>query len=183
MRGSFQDQLLKLGLADKQKAKDVKKEQYTAQKQQTGKEQPPVVDENALLAEAARKKKQERARQLNLEREEKLRKREEEARIRQIIEANIIAQNPQGVAYRFADKGKIFRIFVSEKVVSYLSSGLAAIVRCGEKFEVISREAAEKIRQAQPKLIVYCADKREPTDKTGGDDPYKDFAVPDDLMW
>ena len=69
MRGSFQDQLLKLGLVEKQKAQDAKKEQYQSRKQQTGKEQSPKVDENALLAEAAQQKKRERAHQLNLERE------------------------------------------------------------------------------------------------------------------
>ena len=183
MRGSFQDQLLKLGLVEKQKAQDTKKEQYQSRKQQTGKEQSRKLDANAILAEAAQQKKRERAQQLNLEREEKLRKREDEARITQLIESHRLPQDAQGVPYRFADRGKIFRIFVSAATLAELSTGKAAIVRLGEKYEVIDRDAAEKIIESRPGIIVHRVSAGAHEKSGAEDDPYKGYEIPDDLTW
>lgn len=183
MGSSFQDQLLKLGLVDKKQADKAKKTQHTERTRKEGKKQPPPVDENALLAEQALAKKKERARQLNLEREEKLKRREEAARIRQMIETNRLPKDEKGVAYRFVDQKKVFRIFIGQELVDSLSRGGVGIVRQGEQYEVCPAEVVRKIRDLDARVVVML---NEPVRKSeGGDDndPYAGYEVPDDLVW
>lgn len=183
MKGSFQDQLLKLGLVDKQKLDSAKKEQHQQKKQKTGKKQAAPVDENKVLAEQALAKKQERAIQLNRERENKLRKREEAAKIKQMIESNRLKKDDSGLPYRFADHGKIFRIFVADEVARQLSSGGAAIVRLSDQYEVVPAAVAEKLKEMNPALIVLLNAQSKAGKTASEDDPYAGFEVPDDLVW
>lgn len=182
MGGSFQDQLLKLGLVDKKQVEKAKKSQHQKRKKKKGKSQPPPVDENKLLAEEAAAKKKERARQLNLEREEKLRLREIQGTIKQLIEQNRFPKNKDGTAYRFTDNKKIFRIYIDQELVDRLSRGEVGIVRLGEQYEVCPVDTVRKIQQLDAKVVVQlnAKSKKKEDDK---DDPYADYEVPDDLMW
>ncbi|GAM67145.1 nucleoprotein/polynucleotide-associated enzyme [Vibrio sp. JCM 19236] len=55
------------------------------------------------------------------------------------------------------------------------------MARDGEGYAVIPTVVAEKIATRVPEAVVATA---EPTEETvDEDDPYKDFVVPDDLMW
>lgn len=180
MGSSFQDQLLKLGLVDKKKIDEAKKTQHKKRKKKAVKRQQPV-DENKILAEQALAKKKERARQLNLEREEKLKKREEAARIRQMIETSRFERDDKGVAYRFVDHGKIFRIFVSQELVDMLVAGKAGIVRLGDQYEVCPADVVKKIEDADPATVVMLSESKKKDDDE--DDPYAGYEVPDDLVW
>lgn len=183
MGSSFQDQLLKLGLVNKKQADKAKKTQHTERTKKVGKSQPPQVDENALLAEEAMAKKKERARQLNLEREEKLKKREDAARVRQLIEANCLAKDAKGVAYRFVDQKKVFRIFIGQEVVDRLSRGGVGIVRLGEQYEVCPAEIVRKLRELDPGVVVMLNEPAARKEAGSEDDPYAGYEVPDDLIW
>lgn len=183
MGSSFQDQLLKLGLVNKKQVDKAKKTQHSERAQKVSKNQPPKVDENALLAEQALAKKKERARQLNLEREEKLKKREEAARIRQLIETGRLAKDEKGVAYRFVDQKKVFRIFISQELVDRLSRGSAGIVRLGEQYEVCPADIVRKIRELDEKVVVQFNESASVSATGDADDPYAGYEVPDDLMW
>lgn len=183
MGSSFQDQLLKLGLVDKKQVDKAKKTQHTERTKKEGKKQPPPIDENALLAEQALAKKKERARQLNLEREEKLKRREEAARIRQMIETNCLPKDERGVAYRFVDQKKVFRIFISQELVDSLSRGGVGIVRLGEQYEVCPAEVVRKIRNLDAKVVVMLNEPVRKSEGSAGDDPYAGYEVPDDLVW
>jgi len=183
MGSSLQDQLLKLGVVDKKQAGKAKKKQHDKRKQQIPKKQAPPVDENKLLAEQALAKKKERAKQLNLEREEKLRKREEVARIRQMIEQSRLPKDDKkGVAYRFVDQKKVFRIFISQELIDSLSRGTVGIVRLNDQYEVCPAEIVKKIREMDSNVVVVL-NKRVKDDKADEDDPYAGYEVPDDLMW
>lgn len=182
MGKSFQEQLLNLGLVEKKKVKEVRKEQHQKKKQQTGKN-TAVVDENLLLAQQAEEKKRARARQLNLEREAKLQKRAEEGRIRQLIEEHKLPKDDRGIAYRFNVRGTIQRIFVSRDMADRLSDGRLAIVAQAERFEVIPRSVAEKIQaSADAPFIILNASSATAADHDP-DDPYAEYKIPDDLMW
>ncbi len=182
MGKSFQDQLLALGLVDKKKAKEVKKQQHqTKKKKAKSGRNAQVVDENALLAKQAEEKKKARARQLNRERDEKLQKRAEAAKIKQLVEQNKVEKDENGIAYRFNVAGKIQRIFVSKEVSDKLSDGRLGIVVLGEGFEVVPKAIVEKIMTLDKKIVTILNEKTKDDDDP--DDPYAEYKVPDDLMW
>jgi uncharacterized protein YaiL (DUF2058 family) len=179
MGNSLQDQFLKLGLVDKKKVNTIKKQKHRKKKQQPAKKQ--VVDENVLLAKAALEKKRARARELNLLRDEKLKKRETAAAIRQMIISGMLEKDESGIAYRFNAGGRIQRIFVSKEMADKLSSGQLAIVTLGDKYEVVARETAEKILQLDSGIFVLINIPEK--ERKSDDDPYAEYEVPDDLMW
>jgi len=181
MGKSFQEQMLKLGLVAKKQVKEAKKEQHQKKKQQVGKH-VVVVDENLLLAQQEMEKKKARARELNLEREAKLQKRAEEARIRQLIEEHKLAKDEKGIAYRFNVRGTIHRIFVTQEMADKLSHGQLGIVVLADRSEVIPRSIAEKIQAINDKLFIILNAPSAGIDPDP-DDPYAAFKVPDDLMW
>lgn len=181
MGNSFQDQFLKLGLVDKKQVNKAKKKKHQKKKEQIPKKKV-VVDENALLAQQALAKKKARAKELNRIREEKLKKREEAAAIKQMIEKHRLERDENGSAYRFNKLGKIQRIFVDNEMAARLSSGQLAIVGVGNFYEVVPRAIGEKIQtiDGQTFVLINSADDKKEVDT---DDPYAGFEVPDDLMW
>ena len=183
MGKSFQDQLLALGLVDKKKAKETKKQQHQTKKKnaKVGRNKQ-VVDENALLAQKAEEKKKARARKLNQARDAKLKKREETAKIKQFVEQNRIEKDEKGVAYRFSVFGKIHRIFVPKDVADRLSDGRLGIVVLADHFEVLPRSVVEKITAINNQVVVILND-RSGDDTDDPDDPYAEYKVPDDLVW
>lgn len=182
MGKSFQEQLLQLGLVDKKKIGETKKQQHKKKKQKTkGGTNQQDVDENALLARQAEEKKRARARQLNQEREAKLQIRAERARIKQLVENNRQEKDGKGIAYRFNVEGKIQRIFVSKEMADQLSDGRLGIVRLEEQFEVIPREIVRKILSINDKI--YTNLNVAGNWQTDPDDPYAAYEVPDDLIW
>jgi uncharacterized protein YaiL (DUF2058 family) len=59
--------------------------------------------------------------------------------------------------------------------------GKIQIVRCAGRYDLVLPEIADRVRERDPKAVVTLP---APTSQpTAADDPYKDFAVPDDLMW
>ena len=183
MGKSFQDQLLALGLVDKKKANKAKKDRHQQKKKQgKTKQATPVIDENAVLAQKAAEKKKARAQKLNRQRDEKLRKRADEGRIRQLIEKHKVAQDEKGQPYRFNASGTIRRIFVDKETTNRLGNGQLGVVGFGSVFEVLPKEIIHKIQEIDGQLFVSIA---SPSGKneTDPDDPYAGFEVPDDLMW
>ncbi len=180
MGNSFQDQFLKLGLVDKKQVNKSKKQKHQKKKVQIPKKQV-VVDENVLLAQEVQAKKKARARELNRLREEKLKKREETAAVRQLVEKHRLEKDDKGSAYRFNALGKIQRIFVDKEIAAQLSSGYLAVVGLGNSYEVVPRAVGEKIRAIKGDFVLINspADKKE----VDSDDPYADYEIPDDLVW
>ena len=58
--------------------------------------------------------------------------------------------------------------------------GEIAIVRCDGHYELVPAETGERVREREPRAVVNTSDKVE---STPVDDAYKDFVVPDDLVW
>lgn len=181
MGKTFQEQMLALGLVEKKRVNEAKKQKHKKKKQQSGKKQV-VVDENAILARKAQEKKKERARQLNQQREEKLQKREETARIKQLVETHRLEKDEKGKPFRFNVDGKIQRIFVSGEVSELLSNGGLGIVRITDQYEVVPKNVIEKIQAINAKVFVSLSSKTAESEPDT-DDPYADYKIPDDLMW
>lgn len=186
MGKSFKDQLLELGLVDKKKVGKAKRDQHQSKKKKgkAGAKQQ-YVDENELIAKKAEEKKKIKAQQLNKEREAKLQKRADGARIKQLVEQHRVEKAKDGVAYRFNVAGKIHRIFVTKEVQEKISGGVLGIVSCQwdeDLFEVVPRVVAEKILSIDKSVFVSLIARKSDND-ADPDDPYADYKVPDDLIW
>ena len=182
MGNSFREQLLKLGLVEKKQVDQAKKQEYRQQKQLQKSRVQEIVDENKLLAQQALAEKKEKERLRNQRREEELRRKQEAEQVRQLVESHRLVQDQQGTAFRFADGGRVQRIFVAASMVDDLSRGALAIARSGPGYEIIPAAIAEKITLIDPTGIVLWNKDRK-NDASPADDAYAGYEVPDDLMW
>ncbi len=177
---SLQDQLLKAGLVNQHKAKQVK-----TQKRKQAKQKNKSADQTEAqrLAQEARVKQIEKDRQFNQQRNQESEKRQQANQIAQLIETNKLAHDEDGIPYRFTDENKVKALYVSETIRQKIISGRLAIVRAGQRYEVVASEVAEKIRQCDASVVVVLFDNSEQKSNDDEDDPYKDYQIPDDLMW
>lgn len=182
MAKSIADQLLGLGLADK---KQIKKDQAEKRKQakQARKHKQSDVDEAKLAAEQARKEKAERDRALNKERDALAEQKAIEAQVLQMVQSAHIPTGEGDVKFNFADRrdNKIKSIYVTQRMQDDLARGRLVICHSDERYWVVTQQTADKIAQRSPDSLVFQADKQ--ADTPDEDDPYKDFVIPDDLMW
>lgn len=179
MRNPLQEQLLKAGLVNKAKAAQVVREQA---KQRKGKAPAPPgveqVDAQRLQAEKA-----ERDRALAAERNAQLRANEQHAQVRQIVEAHKVKREGE-IAYRFTDGDTIRDVLVNQALRAQLASGTLVIVRHDQGYELLPRVAADKVYERDAAMIVL--DHGRPKTGSGNDaddEYYKQFEVPDDLIW
>jgi|LSQX01.2.fsa_nt_gb uncharacterized protein YaiL (DUF2058 family) len=179
MANSLHEQLLKAGLVDQQKLKQVKSAKRKQQKQQR-KSKEVVIDEAKLAAQQAAAEKAERDRELNRQLKEQAERKAIAAQIEQLITLNRLPREGD-IAYNFVDQNKVKRIYVTEAIRDKLSEGLLAIVSLKEQYEVVPAKVAEKIRQRDEACVILCNDRQ--ADLPDEDDPYADYKIPDDLMW
>lgn len=184
MSGSLFDQLRKSGLADKSQVHKARTEKQRQVKQKKNTKQTGP-DETAQAIEQARLEKIERDRQLNAERKAEADNKALIAQIKQIIETHrqskgVDRDTDDGVAYNFVEHNKVKTILVSKTVQQQLSRGRLAIVKLNEGYELLPKVVAEKIQSRAPDWCVVCNEAEETEDD---DDPYKDYKIPDDLMW
>ena len=179
MRNPMQDQLLKAGLVKKSKVAQVVREQTRQRHGRSPQDDASdKVDAGRLQAERA-----ERDRALAAERNAQARANEVRAQIRQIIESHKVRRDGE-IAYSFNDEGKIKSLLVDEALRAQLAKGALVIVRHDQGYELIARSAADKVRARDPSMIVLDngQDETSPGDASD-DDFYKQFQVPDDLVW
>jgi len=181
MRNPLQEQLLKAGLVKKDKAAKIVRDQA---KQRQGKAPAPAaeeqVDARRLQAERA-----ERDRALAAERNAEARAKEVRAQVRQIVETTRVKRDGD-VAYRFTDGEKIATLLVNESLRAQLASGALVIARLGDSYELIPRGPADKIHARSPETIVLDHGRKDGDavqTEEEIDDYYKQFVVPDDLIW
>ena len=124
--------------------------------------------------------KAERDRALNRQRKAEADRKAVTAQIRQLIEQNRLRRDDGEIGYHFVDGGKVHKLFVTAAIQEKLGKGRLAIVRLDDRYEVVPLEVAEKIRVRDVTSVV-ALQVSEP--QAAEDDPYKDFQVPDDLIW
>ena len=178
----LQEQLLKAGLVKKSKLAEVAREQNKARHAKG----PATPSEIQLEAERARAVKAERDRALDAERKAQARAAELRAQARQIIQDRKVPRTGEG-EYRFTADGAIRTVLVDDDLRRKLSSGALVIVRLGERYELLPRVAADKVRERDPAMIVLdhgqAADAGPVADTSEDDAYYAQFKVPDDLVW
>lgn len=178
----FQEQLLKAGLVKKSKLAEVAREQNKARHAKG----PSGPSEIQLEAERARAEKAERDRVLAAGRKAQARITELRAQARQIIEDRKVPRSGES-EYRFTADGAIRTVLVNEDLRKKLSSGVLVIARLNERYELLPRVAADKVRERDASMIVldHGQDVRsEPSATSSEDDAYyAQFQVPEDLVW
>jgi uncharacterized protein YaiL (DUF2058 family) len=182
MAGSLQDQLLQAGLADKDKAKKLAREQRKKAKvaRRSGLEQ---VDENKEAAKRALAEKTARDRELNQALNSKAERKAINAQIKQLIDNNKLAKGNGEVGFNFTDGKKVKKIYVSAMEQKQLSAGVLSIVKQGDQYEILPRPVADKIAERDLARVIDCSEECDQGLTAEEKDWYKDYEIPDDLMW
>jgi len=178
----LQEQLLKAGLVKKSKVAEVAREQNKARHAKT----PTGPNEIQVEAERARVEKAERDRALEAERKAQARTAELRAQARQIIQDRKVPRAGES-EYRFTEGGAIRTLLLNEDLRKKLSSGVLVIARIDDRYELLPRPAADKVRERDAAMIVLDHGQQAgeaPAATTSEDDEYyAQFKVPDDLIW
>jgi uncharacterized protein YaiL (DUF2058 family) len=176
----LQEQLLKAGLVKKSKLAEVAREQNKARH---GKG-PAAPNDIQRDAERARAEKAERDRAIEAERKAQARSTELRAQARQIIEDRKVPRTGE-VEYRFTAHGAIRTVLVNDDLRRKLSAGALVIVQLDDRYELLPRVAADKVRERDAGMIVLDHGQGADTGAATSEDDayYAQFQVPDDLMW
>ncbi len=178
----LQEQLLKAGLVKKAKLAEVAREQNKARHAKG----PIEPSEIQLEAERARAEKAERDRALAAERKAQARIAELRAQARQIIEDRKVPRSGES-EYRFTVDGVIRTLLLNDDLRRKLASGVLVIVRLDDRYELLPRAAADKVRERDAGMIVLDHGQDVATDASAAasedDAYYAQFKVPDDLVW
>jgi len=176
MGGSLQDQLLKAGLVDSQKARQARTEKRKQGRQQHG----GAADADRLAAQQALAEKAERDRELNRRRQEEARRKALAAEITELVRVHRIPREGGDRPYNFTDGKLVKRIYVTEAQQRQLANGQLAIVRQGDGYELVSAEVAERIRAREGASLVLLNPAKTRDEE---DEAYAEYKVPDDLIW
>ncbi len=179
MRNPLQEQLLKAGLVKKNQVAQVVREQ--AKKHQGKAPVAPSAEE--LEARRLQAEKAERDRTIAAQRNAQARAHEARAQVQQLVEVHKVKREGE-IAYRFADGDKIRDVLVNAALRAQLADGTLVIVRHGEGYELLPRVAADKVYERDATRIVLDHGRADRADGNDPDDAYyKQFEVPDDLIW
>lgn len=183
MSDSLRDQLLKAGLVDEKKLRQSRQEKKNhGRKQKGGKGAAPSAH-GGSAAEQARRRQAERSRELNRSQQEAAARKAVAAQIRQIIETHRVAREDGDLAYHFQHANKVRRIHVNRDQQERLTRGQLGIVTLSGGYELLPRDALEKVRERDAARVVLCNEPRAETRSPAEDDPYAGYEIPDDLMW
>ena len=177
---SLQDQLMKSGLINKQKAKQAQTEKRRKNKQ---KKKKGHVEESVLQQTINDHKELQKQQDLakNRETQAQLDARAAHGKLIQMI-AQHCEKNYQGeLDYHFTYANKVKRIALNEETQRKLSVGLLAICVLNDEFYLINKEAANKLTEIDSSVLVALHEKVDISEAE--DDPYAEFAIPDDLIW
>lgn len=178
----LQEQLLKAGLVKKGKVAEVAREQSRTRHGKA----PPKATEIQREAERVRAEKADRDRALAAEQKARAHTAELAKQARQIIQDKKLPRSGE-LEYRFPVDGAIRTVLVDDAMKKQLVAGALVIVRIDDRFELLPRAAAEKVRERDASRIVLDhgqAKDAEPDAAASEDDAYyAQFKVPDDLMW
>ncbi len=181
MGNSLRDQLLKAGLVDKQKLKQVEREKHKqARQRRSG---GAAANAGKQQADRALAEKAARDRELNRQRAAQAERKAIEAQIRQLIEANRLPKNDGDIAYNFLDGTKVRRLYVTAATHQQLVHGKLAIAKLNGRYDIVPKDVADKIRQRDAAYVVERQGQGQEPQPPDANDPYADYQVPDDLMW
>ncbi len=178
---SLREQLLNAGLIDEKKLKEAKQVQHHQRRDQA-KRPPGAVDPRAEAAKKAAAEKAARDAELNRQKEEQAAKKARKAEVKQLVAQHKLAKVDSEELYNFIDGKRIRRLPVDKTLREKLIAGSVMIVRNEGRYEFVPADVAARIAERDVHAVVPNT-KAEPAPEPAADDPYKDYVVPDDLMW
>jgi len=180
MANALQDQLLNIGLVDKKKAAQAKKDKFKKNKKNRN-TKAPVVDESKLLVQQQIEQKKQQDRLLNQQQQQQAELKAARAQIKQLIDHSSIKDFRGDIEFNFQDNNLVKQLRVSEKIQQSVVSGALAIVKWNDSYHLVPNAVAAKIFQRDESFVVLLNTQQE-NDNTI-DDEYADYEIPDDLMW
>jgi hypothetical protein len=181
MGKSLADQLLSAGLVDAKKLKQLQQEKRKQQKQHPKAHGAAQAEQKQKL-EQARAQKTEQDRLLNEQRLLAERNKELKAQVRQILQLHTVpAAGEIRFNFKDASSGKIRYLFVTETQQNLLAAGQLLICANGKRAVLVSRETADKLKDRLPETLLF--DALATHNSANVEDDYKDFPIPDDLVW
>jgi len=182
MSMSLRDQLLQAGLVSEKQARAAEQQ---AQRQQHGQRQLPKQQRDApskaeLAARQSQQAKAARDQELNRRQRDEAERKARRAEVLQLIEQHRLPRGQTDEWYHFTDGKRVRRIPADAGMRARLSRGEVAIVRCEGRYELIPAEVAARIRERDERVVIALGCLHAPPIEEDG---YRDFPVPDDLMW
>lgn len=185
MSMSLRDQLLQAGLITKKQAEQAARPQHHQRQDRAPKKPPSAVEEQRRAAQAAAQKaqaeKQAQDQARNRQQQEKAERKARHAQIKQLVEQNRLPKLDSEELFNFIDGTRIRRIPVNADMRLRLGNGQLRIVRCEGRYEVVPGAIAERIAERDVRAVIPQATAADT--KPDENDPYKDYVVPDDLIW
>lgn len=181
---SLREQLLQAGLVSEKQVKKAEQSQnrqtFTDRKQVSKKDRNHREAERQAELQKQADAKAARDAALNRKREEKAAAKARWAEIRQLVEQHRIPKPDSDDYFNFVINGKVGRVPVDAALRERIVRGEVAIVRCDGHHELVPADTGARIKEREPRAVVNTSDTAETTPV---DDAYKDFVVPDDLVW
>jgi uncharacterized protein YaiL (DUF2058 family) len=187
MSMSLRDQLIQAGLGTKKQSKQA----TPPPKKAPSRHQPPSITPEKLAAMKAQAAKNARDQELNRKQQEKAAAKARRAEVKQLIEQHRLPPVVSEEHFNFADGNRLARLAVNPALRDQLVKGTVVIVRYEGHYAVVPESAVARIRERDEHSIVIHETAAAPAATAGAaagaaadaEDPYKDFVVPDDLVW
>lgn len=180
MSMSLRDQLIAAGLGTKKQAKEANQ----AKKAPSRHQPPPPPSPQQIAANKALAAKNARDKELNRRQQEKAAAKALRAEIRQLIEQGRLPTVESEEYFNFADGNRLARLPVTPTLREHLMKGSVVIVRYEGHYAMVPEATAARIRERDEHSVVALGGPAGSVPAAGpDDDPYKDFVVPDDLVW
>lgn len=181
---SLQDQLLKAGLATKQKARQANSDKRKKNKQKRsgvdhGLSQQETIQNDLIVSQQEKVKKDT---ELNEEKNQQLAQKETHLRILQILKHHQLTRINGETEYNYTFNNTVKKLLVDAITHKALVNGHLAVCGLDEKSYVVTTETAEKIATLDSAIILVKNDKVD-GENLDENDPYAEFQIPDDMMW
>ncbi len=183
MANALQDQLLKAGLASKQKVRDVKTQKRRDKKSK-------VDDGSSALKQQIAEQKLAQAKKDKALNEQRFAAATEKGQVRGLISEfakfAITVSRDAELKFNYTLENKIYSVYITDKIQADLLNDTLGIIRHEDKSYIVPHKLAERVKLLVPQWCGYLWDKAAKdsvAQVSGADDPYADYAIPDDLMW
>jgi uncharacterized protein YaiL (DUF2058 family) len=139
------------------------------------------IDLGKAYAIRAQKEKDERIEAERLKQEAARIKREAKAKVAELLKDKTLNAADAELTRHFDYNGKIRRVHVNEAQLKSLNAGELGVVQLDGRYLLIDAALAREVETLLPSLVALLIDPNAPA----VDDPYADpkYVVPDDLVW
>jgi len=177
---SLREQLLKAGLVSETQVQRADAQQRQKQYAAPRSKKPQGPTPQEIAAQKATAAKTAKDAELNRRKQEKLERRAKYAEVRQLVAAHQVPRVETEDFYNFQQGTEIHRVAVTPDLRAQLIAGTLAIVRCEGRFAFVPSTVGEQVGARVEKALLHL---NKPAAPPADDDPYKDYVVPDDLVW